>query len=343
MGDRIYCTLAELIADLELGGLNVPDEAKVLRNIRAASDWIDRRAGWFVPVTATRRYDGRGGKTLFIDPLLAVTTLTDDAATLTTGDYLLYPRNRHWENGPYTRIEIDPDATALTAWTNEPDIVAITGRWGKYEASLTTGTTVNNTTQISSSGTLLIVTNGGAISPGMVLLIETEQLTVEATAVSLTTAASTTGEALDATETEIDVTTGSEFNGGEVIQIDAEEFYVKHITGNTLYVVRGWNGTTRATHSTGATIKVYRTYTVKRGVNGTTAAAHPNGTAISRYAAPYDVNWLTREIAGLMWRKAQAGFAAKSGSDELGAVFYYDEFPKRQVQEVVNNYRLVSI
>src|SRR3990170_4338612 len=115
MPDRLYCTLAEVAYDLGLNGLD--DEAETLKRVRAASDFLDSKVGWFIPVTAARRFDGpRDRKTLFIDPLLAVTTLVDDTTTLTTSDYLLYPRNRHWENGPYTRISPDPDGTHA-AWS----------------------------------------------------------------------------------------------------------------------------------------------------------------------------------------------------------------------------------
>src|SRR3970040_325024 len=111
--DRLYCTLAELIDDLQLPG--VRSEAALLARIQSASDWIDRNIGRFVPVTETRRLDGPGGLLLFIPPLTAVTSIDDDTTTLLTTDYLLYPRNRRWENGPYTRVEIDPDAGSLSA------------------------------------------------------------------------------------------------------------------------------------------------------------------------------------------------------------------------------------
>jgi hypothetical protein len=86
---------------------------------------------------------------------------------------------------------------------------------------------------------------------------------------------------------------------------------------------------------------VYRTFTVSRGVNGTTAAAH-SSKAISRYMAPYDVNWLARQMAGLMWKKARSGFAGKVGNQELGEVFYQNEFPE-QIKQVRANYRIVRL
>lgn len=340
--DRLYACVGEIIYDLELSGLTARDEARMIERIRAASDWLDKKAGWFIPQTAVRRFDGPGGTVLFVDPLLAVTTLVDDTTTLTTADYLLYPRNRHWENGPYTRIEIDPDATSLTAWTHEADIIAITGRWGKYEESVATGAMVANTTSISASETALLVNDGSKLSAGMVLLIESEQALMETTG-ARTAATSLLNGALDSTQEDVVVDNGAEFNVNEVIRVGTEDMRIEAIATHTLTVKRGWNGTTKATHLNDAAITVYRTYTIKRGVNGTTAAIHTNGKAISRYVAPWDVNWICRQVAALMHKKARTGFAGKTANAELGEIFYMDEFPKKQVEDVVKNYRLTTI
>lgn len=268
--DRLYACVSEVMDDI--GDDTKPHSELVYRCIRSASAWIDRRAGWFIPTTETRRFDGDGTGRLRVDPLLAVTTLVDDATTLTSTDYLLYPRGRHWENGPYTSIEIDPDSSH-GFWSDERDAIAITGRWGKYEESIVlSGVTVANTTQITDSGTTLKVANGPAVSPGMVLKIESEQVLV----------------------------TGiSDLSAGE--------------------------------------------YVVKRGINGTTAAAHANGVAISRYVPPDDVGYLCRHMAAVMREKARSKFAGKVGNAELGEAFYFQEFPKDPIKQVVGNYRIVRL
>jgi hypothetical protein len=338
-----YSHLAEMLYDLDLHGLAATKEAKALDRIRAASVWLAGKAGRFIPVTESRRYDGPGGRRLFIDPLLAVTTLVDDTITLTASDYLLYPRARHWDNGPYTTIEIDPDASALAAWTHERDIVAVSGRWGKYEETADTLATVANTTSISASETGLKVSDGSKVSPGMILLIGTEQAQVDATGAHSAATSKLSAAITGLTDDVISVDTGSEFKVGEIIRVDSEDMHIEGINANALAVTRKWNETEAATHADDSAIEVYRTYTITRGVNGTTAAIHLNGVAISRYLPPWDVNWIVREIAGLMYKKARGGFAGKSANAELGEVFYHDEFPKRQVDEVIKNYRLVSI
>jgi hypothetical protein len=72
------------------------------------------------------------------------------------------------------------------------------------------------------------------------------------------TSASTTAEALDLTETGVDVTAGTDFEIGQTMLVESEQMSVTGITTNTLTVVRGANGTTAATHNTGAAIGVYQ-------------------------------------------------------------------------------------
>lgn len=339
--DRLYCTLNDVLTDLEKEGIKTWKEAVVLEKIRSASDFIDRKLGMFVPLTETRRFDGSGMPHLFVDYLLAATTVTDDGETIASDQYLLYPRNRHWPNGPYTRISVDPDATALSAWACERDAVSIAGRWGKYEESIATGATVANTTEISASGTSLLVPDGSKVSPGMVLLIGTEQLLVEATG-SPTDSTTNTNEEIDASEEQIDLLDGTRVSVGEVIRVNFEQMKVLDVAGNTALVIRGWNGTQKVVHITNQDVFAYRTYTVKRAINGTTGAAHANGVAISRYIPPHDVLQLAIQLAALKLKIAETGYSGRAGSTELGESFYYKEFPDA-VKKIEENYRVVSL
>ncbi len=61
-------------------------------------------------------------------------------------------------------------------------------------------------------------------------------------------------EALDATETGVDVDYGAAFIAGDYIIVGSEVMKVSSISSNTLTVVRGAKGTTAATHSNNATI-----------------------------------------------------------------------------------------
>jgi hypothetical protein len=244
----------------------------------------------------------------------------------------LYPRDKHWENGPYSRIAVDPDATNISVWHDELDSVEIAGVWGKYDLTEATGAT----TTIDDSATSLVVDTAAKISPGAVLLCESEQLFVyEVGAVTDSTA--NTGEEVDVVEEVITTSDGTQLNIGEIIKIDFEQMKVLDISGNDIAVVRGWNETAKATHSNATDINVYRTFNVVRGANGTTAAAHTS-KALTRQIPPMSINYLCRQIASLMEMKARSGFAGKVGNVELGEVFYHDEFPKKQIRQLKRQY-----
>ncbi len=64
----------------------------------------------------------------------------------------------------------------------------------------------------------------------------------------------TLAEALDNSETAIDVSNGALIAVNRSILVDAEQMYVTSISTNTLTVIRGVNGTTKAAHLNGAAI-----------------------------------------------------------------------------------------
>jgi hypothetical protein len=321
MNAQIYCTLADLIDDLNLPG----DEPGLFSRIQTASGFINRRFGDFIPRLATRKYSGNNKVNLEVDYLLSVSQILNDSVAVS--DYDLYPLNRHWENGPYTRIYNE-----LT-WEEE---VEITGAWGKFSETEALGESVSQT----DSANNLSVTNASILSPGMVLLAGDEQELVTGYD-SPTLATSQLAAAVDIADENISVDDGAEFNRGEVIQLSTEDCYIKRIVGNLLWVARGWNNTIKQSHAENDPISVYRTFEVTRAVNGTTAAAHTS-VALYRYLPPYDVNWLCRQIAGLMRMKAASGFAGKTGNADTGETFYFNEFPS-QVKEIQKNYRVVQL
>lgn len=330
---RLYCTVDELLTDLGSEGVRNSSE-RVLWMIKQASEWIDRNIGMFIPLTETRRFDGDGTRELYVSPpVLAVTSVIDDETTLETTDYLLYPRNRLWSGGPYMRLVIDPDASSLYNWTAERDIVVITGRWGLYEESKSTGAEVASQAE---DALTLTVDNGAVVSPGAVLLIESEQELVTGVSTPTDSTANTNGAITNEADT-LTLTDASLVNIGEVVRVNFEQMKIVDISGNDLLVTRGWNQTKRAAHEDAQDVYVYRTFIVERGANGTTAAEHTS-QAISRYVPPADVNWLCKQMAGLMLKKADSGFSGKVGNAELGETFYYSEFPKAVIDRVAGNY-----
>lgn len=338
---QIYCTVDEVIGDLGLTG----DEAMLLSRIRAASRHILHTIGNFVPILDTRSFLAGPSQTLNVFPLLAATSVTDYQTVIAASGYRLSPQNQLWLNGPYQWMEkkvtyedrVWPDIDPGLCW--DVNGVSIAGKWGLYEELADLGLTVTQLVGAKS----LVVTDGSLLSPGMVVLIESEQELVTAGnggpgSADGTLATSQVTAALTADTETVNVTNGTEFKVGEVFRVEFEDFKIRKIAGNALLCSRGWNGSTKNTHLINSAIYIYRTFTVTRAMNGTVAAAHTSA-AVSRYVIPEDVNWLVREVAGLMRMKAKVNFAAKSGNAELGEAFYFNEFP-RQIEVIQKNYQL---
>ena len=104
----------------------------------------------------------------------------------------------------------------------------------------------------------------------------------------------TVNEALDTSETGIDVTATTDLSAGLTLLLDSEQVYIRSISSLTL--------------------------TVDRAVNGTTAAAHNTGIAIARYQYPSEVTDTTLRIALKRWAARGAGADGGDGAFDMGAV-----------------------
>lgn len=339
---QVFCTISDLIADMEAPG---GDVARMIQAIRDASDVLQKEIGWFIPVTVTFAMRGSGLALLRVPPILSVASIVNDSDTLSESDYHLIGSGvgiPFWADGPYIQIETDPDSSVISVWSDaELDSVSITAMRGLFNRSAALTATVANTTQQSSSQTTLKVSDGSQVAPGMALLIGTEQEL--ATDYGDPTAAVTAlNGAITASDEEITVSNSALVNVGEVIRVDFERMYVRdrNTASHKLAVWRGWNRSNRVAHLTGASVDVYRTFVVERGVNGTTAAIHANGASISRYDPPDDIRYLTRQIAILMLNKAKSGYAGKSGNESTGTTYYYDAFPRFELERIKRNYAL---
>ena len=71
-------------------------------------------------------------------------------------------------------------------------------------------------------------------------------------------ATTTNDGSFGASDTDFTATAGANLNIGETILIDSEQMYITGISSNTITIQRGMNGTTGASHSTGATVYVYK-------------------------------------------------------------------------------------
>jgi hypothetical protein len=328
---RPYASLLDVLDDLELDGVKSHD--KLWRFINAASQFIDKR-GKFVPVTETRTYTGSGCVTQWIEPLLALASITLDGMLLMSDEYVLLPHNKHWEHGPYTSIEL----TRGGLWPDAfPSGVVIAGQWGLYSDRVALAATATQTADAET----IVVSRAPDVSPGVILDVGGEQEIITGYDDPLELGATLAGAIDDATDV-LTLNASDQVERGEIIRCGFEQMRVLDVSAAEAQVGRGWNATARATHADGTPVAVYRAFCVSRAANGTAASAH-NATPLYRLLPPYDVRYLCEQIAALMFKKSPGGFAGKTGNAELGEVFYHNEFPKDPLKAVMTNYRIVQI
>jgi len=329
---QIFCTLNDMEDDLGLRGIE--RESTMFSKIESASQFLVRMIGRFLPVTETLVFAGNGAEKLFLPAFFgSPLTIINDGTTLVSGDYVLKPVGKHWDNGPYSWLEVATEATNLSKWSCYKDGISIASKFGLYDKSESLGITLG--ANMTDSVTTMQVSDGSKVSPGMVVVIGSEQILVKATSTP-TSAVTTLSAGLDAEDENISVASGSAIKLGEIIRLGFEKGKVLDINSNTAYIARAWGGTLKTTHANSSNVDVYRTFEVERGVNGTTVAAHTSGDAIYQQRVPDDVNFLTRKIAGRMLLDAQGGFKSRL-DDNSGAPSHLYILP-HELDEIKRNY-----
>lgn len=215
-----YATLAQLKADLGIS--DTTDDTLLLRKLEAASRAIEQSrygcARHFYAKTATRTFTAHHSSRL----LLPV-GYDYDLLSVTT-----------------LKTDEDDDWDYDDTWATTDYHLSPFNEWPKWE---------------------VLVKSGGDYSfPSQEEGIQIVGLWGYGDGYSATPyeADTTTAEELDASETAVDVTSGTNINAGNTILVESEQMYVQSKTTNTLTVVRGVNGTTAATHATAKTISIYR-------------------------------------------------------------------------------------
>jgi hypothetical protein len=107
--------------------------------------------------------------------------------------------------------------------------------------------------------------------------------------------APTTAEALDETETEVDVSALTDLSPGMTILVGSEQMYVRGVTDSTTDSI-----------------------TVVRGVNGTTAATHQTAKPIARYVYDAGVVEVTLRLFARRWTARNAGADGTDGGGQMG-------------------------
>lgn len=284
----------------------------------AVNQLLNRHKHGLQPRVATRYFDWPGNNysaptRLWLDEneIISVTSLTAGGTALTAGEYFVEPVN---SGPPYTYIEINLNSSG--SFTNSGTYqraIALEGLYGHSDDSAPAGTL---TGAMTSSQTTMAVSDAFLVGVGHVLKVGTERMIVTGRTASDTT--QDIGANLDALKSSVavSVSDGTQFHLGEIILIDSERMKISEISGNTLTVRRGYDGSVLASHTTGASVYAYRLLTVVRGALGTTAATHSFGDSVTRWEVPSLVRTLAVAEAITFTQQEAAGYGRRTYSDE---------------------------
>lgn len=268
-------------------------DTQIDRLIQAASRQIEGICNrFFYPVVDTRYFDwpinysGSSGRPwqIFLDAneLISLTSVTAGAVPVSTGNVFLEPANY---GPPYRRLEIALNSSSsfsgATTWQRA---VAVNGLYGYRNDETPAGVLAAAVTD--TTGTTITVANSAVISPGALIRIDAERMLVSDAAMTTTGVTYTGPDTASASDTLLNVgASASQFAVGETILLDAERMLIVDISGTNLVVKRAWDGSVLGVHAA-ALVSAARQLTVIRGFGGTTAATHANAVLISRHYSP---------------------------------------------------------
>lgn len=224
---RMYTTLGRLQARLDVTDTDATAAVKSrwFGKIRAATRMIDEvTKKVFEPIKDTRYFDYTRAQSLLFDDCraLSITSVVDGLSQTMNSSAVIPLGGKSRTVGAFYGFRLDSYYGAiLQINTSKDKAIAVTGVWGDHD---------DYASAWQDSG----VTLGAAIS------------STSATSITTTT------------------NTGSDLMGnvpalspGMLIQIDSEWLRITAISGTTVTVARGQNGSTAATHSNSTAIYVY--------------------------------------------------------------------------------------
>lgn len=210
---------------LDLAATVTTDDPELRNAVHAASSLAHGYTHrWFVPFVQTRTYDAIGDHigAYYLDldtDLLELTTLTNgDSAAIASSIYLLRPSNVT----PKNRIELRLSGfTSFRYNTDWQAAISVDGIWGYHDDYTNAWGSTGQTlaSGINSSATTFDVTSAAA---------------------------------------SVDDQYRTAFEVLGYLKIENEMLQITNISTDTLTVLRGVNGTTAASHSSGVAIKNYR-------------------------------------------------------------------------------------
>lgn len=308
--------------------LDIEETARNSRNIDRAIESAARRIDGlchriFYPRIETKYFDWPNGQNavpwrLWLDDteLISVTTFTSGGTVIPAANYNLESSR---VGPPYNRVEVDiSTSSALSSGSTPQQAIAILGLWGYTNDEVTVGVTVE-AMDASETGLDVDAATSAEVGVGSLLRLDDERLLVTNRQQLATGQTLVAGLTTAKNDVSISVASGAAFAIDELITIDSERMLIVDITGNTLTVIRSYDGSVLATHAIGATIYAPRTLTVKRGAFGTTAATHALGATINMWYPPPSVRQLnTAEAIHELMQEQTGWFRTMSASSNFG-------------------------
>lgn len=313
-----YCTREDVKSALD-SSETARNNVQVDQAIEAASrkaETLTRRK--FYPEVGTKYFDwpnsqmGRSYR-LWLDEseVISVSSFTSAGTSISSGDYFLEPSN---DGPPYSHIDLDLSSSAsFGGGSTDQRSIAVTGVFGYKDETASVGTLDG---AIASTSTTTVNTSATTqIGVGSVVKVDSERMIVRARNYRDTTQNLQTPLAADNSDVLVAVTTGSEFQVGEEILLDAETMLIVAIAGNNLIVKRAWDGSPLDDH-TGSDIYALRELVVERGALGTTAATHLDDAPILLQLPPATIRTFCIAEAMNTLQQQGSGYARTVGSGE---------------------------
>lgn len=289
--DLSYCTREDVAYALDAAATYRSNEQidRIRLSVSRAIESPKQLGRYFYPTLATRYVDWPTGRRdpsyrVWLDSsreLISLSSVTSGGSSISTAYVHLEPSAA---GPPYTRLDLDRSTSAAFSYSGTGQrSLALTGVFGGCPIIERTQGTIAEALDDSETA---VDVSSGSVGVGALIRVDAERMIVVGKQL-LTTGVTTSG-ALTAVKngTSVAVSSGTGFAAGELIVIDSETMYVTAVNGNTLTVVRAWEGSTLAAHNSGTTVYAYRTLLVRRGVLGTTAAAHSTSTTLYRFEFP---------------------------------------------------------
>lgn len=252
-----YATLTQIKSRLGIPTATTTYDSDLLMLLNAASRALDLWCNREFYTMAETRYFNGSSSPLFVDDLLSITASS-------------------------FKLDEDGDGTFESTLATTDYILYPLSRHPKTYVKVTTGG------------------NYGGFASGIpkgVEIVGSWGFGNETDATPYRLSTTTINADLTASATSVSVASGTPFSVGHTILIDSEQMYVTAVVTNTLTVVRGVNGTTAATHTSGATVYIYE------------------------YPDPIVEACLIQAMR--WWKRKDSSFATQIGSPEMGLFEVY--------------------